>query len=140
MPLVRRPSLTMLRSAITPAASHVPVCIATCAVICAACRMWGRFLGLAFLGPAAYFAARGWVKGALAKRLGLLGFMGGTQGLVGWWMVRSGLQVSHTGLAWTHRGMNLGGQRGAVHGTGMVRLGGGSQARGAGEQAGALWA
>ena len=33
------------------------------------------------------------VRGSLAKRLGLLGAMGGTQGLVGWWMVRSGLQV-----------------------------------------------
>ena len=33
------------------------------------------------------------VKGSLAQRLALLGAMGGTQGLVGWWMVRSGLQV-----------------------------------------------
>ena len=31
---------------------------------------------------------------ALAKRLGLLFLMGGTQGLVGWWMVKSGLEVS----------------------------------------------
>lgn len=55
-------------------------------------RMWGRFLGLAFALPAAAFAARGWVNGALARRLGLLFVMGGTQGLVGWWMVRSGLE------------------------------------------------
>ncbi len=56
--------------------------------------MWGRFLGLAFALPAAAFAARGWVNGALGRRLGLLFVMGGTQGLVGWWMVRSGLEVS----------------------------------------------
>ena len=55
--------------------------------------MWGRTLGLLFLGPAAYFAARGWVRGPLARRLALLGLMGGTQGLVGWWMVRSGFKV-----------------------------------------------
>jgi cytochrome c oxidase assembly protein subunit 15 len=56
-------------------------------------RMWGRALGFVFALPAAYFAARGMINAALAKRLGLLFFMGGTQGLVGWWMVRSGLQV-----------------------------------------------
>ena len=45
-------------------------------------------------GPAVYFLARGMVNSALAKRLGLLFLMGGTQGLVGWWMVKSGLEVS----------------------------------------------
>lgn len=55
-------------------------------------RMWGRMLGVAFLVPGAYFTARGYINAALAKRLGLLFFMGGTQGLVGWWMVRSGLK------------------------------------------------
>lgn len=57
-------------------------------------RMWGRVLGVVFAGPALYFAARGWINSALARRLGLLFLMGGAQGLVGWWMVRSGLQVS----------------------------------------------
>jgi len=54
-------------------------------------RMWGRSLGLLFALPAAYFASRGMINGALGKRLGLLFLMGGTQGFVGWWMVRSGL-------------------------------------------------
>lgn len=54
-------------------------------------RMWGRFLGLAFVVPGAYFLSRGFVNGAMGRRLGLLFVMGGTQGLVGWWMVRSGL-------------------------------------------------
>jgi cytochrome c oxidase assembly protein subunit 15 len=56
-------------------------------------RMWGRLLGLVFAVPAAVFAARRVIPRPLASRLGLLFFMGGTQGLVGWWMVRSGLQV-----------------------------------------------
>lgn len=56
-------------------------------------RMWGRFLGLAFVGPGAVFLWKGYINGPLARRLGLLFLMGGTQGLVGWWMVRSGLQV-----------------------------------------------
>lgn len=55
-------------------------------------RMWGRVLGLVFALPAAYFAARGAINGPLARRLALLFAMGGTQGLVGWWMVRSGLE------------------------------------------------
>jgi cytochrome c oxidase assembly protein subunit 15 len=55
--------------------------------------MWGRLLGLGFVVPGAYFLARGWMTRPLARRLGLLLAMGGTQGLVGWWMVRSGLQV-----------------------------------------------
>jgi heme A synthase len=56
-------------------------------------RMWGRVLGVMFAGPALYFAGRGWINAPLGRRLGLLFLMGGGQGLVGWWMVRSGLQV-----------------------------------------------
>jgi cytochrome c oxidase assembly protein subunit 15 len=55
-------------------------------------RMWGRILGLVFAGPAVYFAAKGYINKPLAKRLGLLFAMGGGQGLVGWWMVKSGLE------------------------------------------------
>ena len=56
-------------------------------------RMWGRALGVIFAVPAMYFASRGWLRGRLARRLAVLFLMGGTQGLVGWWMVRSGLEV-----------------------------------------------
>ena len=55
-------------------------------------RMWGRVLGLYFAVPVAYFAARGYVTGALGRRLALLFAAGGSQGLVGWWMVKSGLE------------------------------------------------
>lgn len=55
-------------------------------------RWWGRGLGIAFALPAAWFVAKGVVTRPLAKRLSLLLLMGGSQGLVGWWMVRSGLE------------------------------------------------
>ena len=55
-------------------------------------RMWGRVLGIYFALPVAYFAARGYVTGALGCRLALLFAAGGSQGLVGWWMVKSGLE------------------------------------------------
>ena len=56
-------------------------------------RMWGRALGIVFLAPCAYFAARGYITRSLAVRLGLLGSLGAGQGFVGWWMVQSGLEV-----------------------------------------------
>ena len=59
-------------------------------------RMWGRALGFVFAVPAVYFGVRGYINSALAKNLGLFFLMGGTQGLVGWWMVKSGLQVTST--------------------------------------------
>lgn len=70
--------------------------------------------------PAAYFAARGMINAPLGRRLSLLFLMGGTQGLVGWWMVRSGFQVSlpsGTGwgwdavASWGQLGLGAGGDR-----------------------------
>jgi cytochrome c oxidase assembly protein subunit 15 len=55
-------------------------------------RMFGRIIGVAFAGPALYFAARRVITPQLAKRLGALFVMGGSQGLIGWWMVKSGLE------------------------------------------------
>lgn len=56
-------------------------------------RMWGRALGLVFLLPCGYFAARGYFSRKLGITLAVLGGMGAGQGLVGWWMVKSGLEV-----------------------------------------------
>ena len=58
-------------------------------------RMWGRSIGVVFLGPLGYFCLRGTVNKNLAKKLGLLGCFGLTQGLIGWWMVKSGLQENN---------------------------------------------
>jgi len=60
-------------------------------------RLLGRALGVIFAVPAAYFAYRGYITRALAPRLGLLFCAGGTQGAIGWWMVKSGLEDVPTG-------------------------------------------
>ena len=56
-------------------------------------RMYGRLLGCAFTLPLLYYALRRRLNPALYSRLGLLLALGGGQGLVGWWMVRSGLHA-----------------------------------------------
>lgn len=54
-------------------------------------RMLGRLIGICFAVPWLYFTARRKIPpGYQARMFGLLA-MGGTQGLVGWWMVKSGL-------------------------------------------------
>lgn len=55
-------------------------------------RLWGRVVGITFLLPTAYFIVRRKVSPNMAARLvgicGLIGF----QGVIGWWMVKSGLK------------------------------------------------
>ncbi|XP_036591589.1 cytochrome c oxidase assembly protein COX15 homolog [Trichosurus vulpecula] len=55
-------------------------------------RMWGRIVGLAYILPAAYFWRKGWLthgmKGRVLALCGLVCF----QGLLGWYMVKSGLE------------------------------------------------
>lgn len=57
-------------------------------------RLWGRIIGLAFALPFAVFVYKRWVNKALMMRLGVLFALGGLQGFIGWWMVKSGL-VDH---------------------------------------------
>ncbi|WP_314962289.1 COX15/CtaA family protein [Bradyrhizobium cosmicum] len=68
-------------------------------------RFLGRFIGLAYLLPFLFFLWRGGLSGELKRRLWLLFALGGLQGVVGWWMVASGLtervEVSQYRLA-TH--------------------------------------
>lgn len=70
-------------------------------------RMWGRALGLLFGVPFVVFLARRSLSRPLVSRLLLLFGMGGAQGFVGWWMVKSGLEVGYlssnplTSLQWT---------------------------------------
>ena len=54
-------------------------------------RNLGRFIGLAFLLPFAWFALSGRVSGALRLRLGGLFLLIVLQGAIGWYMVSSGL-------------------------------------------------
>ncbi|KAJ6814313.1 cytochrome c oxidase assembly protein COX15 isoform X2 [Iris pallida] len=55
-------------------------------------RMWGRGLGVMFALPCTYFLAKGFITRQLGLRLSALFALGGTQGLIGWWMVKSGLE------------------------------------------------
>jgi heme a synthase len=54
-------------------------------------RVLGRLIGVIFLLPMLCFLASGRVRPGLAPRLWALFIMGGLQGLLGWYMVRSGL-------------------------------------------------
>ncbi len=57
-------------------------------------RLWGRTIGIAFAVPFMVFALKGWVGKPLFARLAVLFALGGFQGVIGWWMVKSGL-VDH---------------------------------------------
>ena len=54
-------------------------------------RLWGRLIGIAFGLPLIWFALRGYLTKPLALRLFVLFLLGGAQGVIGWWMVKSGL-------------------------------------------------
>jgi len=54
-------------------------------------RVLGRIIGVLFFFPMIYFALRGRVKAGLMPKLWLLFVLGGCQGLLGWYMVKSGL-------------------------------------------------
>ena len=54
-------------------------------------RMAGRLVGLVFLLPFVFFLIRGYIGKALGIRLGIVFILGGLQGLLGWYMVKSGL-------------------------------------------------
>jgi heme a synthase len=62
-------------------------------------RLWGRLIGLVFLGPLIWF----WITGRLERRLRpwllLLFGLGGLQGLVGWFMVASGFFPDSTAVS-----------------------------------------
>ena len=73
-------------------------------------RLWGRLLGLAFGLPLLYFAMRKMIPDGYRTPLLVLLVLGGMQGVIGWWMVKSGLvadpTVSQYRLA-THLSMAL---------------------------------
>jgi cytochrome c oxidase assembly protein subunit 15 len=54
-------------------------------------RLLGRLVGAAFLLPFLWFLWRGFVDRRLAFGLGTIFALGAVQGVVGWWMVASGL-------------------------------------------------
>ncbi|HEX6829306.1 MAG TPA: COX15/CtaA family protein, partial [Burkholderiales bacterium] len=62
-------------------------------------RLLGRLIGVLYLLPFLYFLARRRIRGALAWKLAGIFVLGGLQGAMGWYMVKSGLvddpRVSH---------------------------------------------
>ena len=54
-------------------------------------RLWGRLIGVAFFFPFVFFLIKGWVRGAQVLPLLVLLVLGGLQGGMGWFMVKSGL-------------------------------------------------
>jgi len=73
-------------------------------------RLWGQLIGFAFLIPFLRFWIQGRIAPALWPKLVGLFLLGGLQGVVGWFMVKSGLvdqpNVSHYRLA-LHLGMAI---------------------------------
>lgn len=75
-------------------------------------RFLGRLIGLAFFVPFVWFLVTRRVERALLPRLAGLFVLGGMQGVLGWWMVMSGLTertevsqyrlAAHLGLATAH--------------------------------------
>lgn len=53
--------------------------------------MLGRAIGAAFILPGLYFASRGMLSKAIARRSWIIGGLIGFQGALGWYMVKSGL-------------------------------------------------
>jgi cytochrome c oxidase assembly protein subunit 15 len=66
-------------------------------------RFIGRIIGLVFIIPFVYFLIRKRLERSTIKKCSILLFMGGFQGFLGWFMVKSGLidnpDVSHFRLA-----------------------------------------
>jgi heme a synthase len=66
-------------------------------------RLWGRLIGLVYALPLIYFWVRGKIPSELKPRFIGYFIVGGLQGAVGWFMVKSGLihepRVSHFRLA-----------------------------------------
>lgn len=66
-------------------------------------RLLGRAIGIVVMVPGLYFLGRGRLRGEAAVRVWLAFIFGGLQGVLGWYMVKSGLvdvpAVSHYRLA-----------------------------------------
>ncbi|MEC7658014.1 MAG: COX15/CtaA family protein, partial [Pseudomonadota bacterium] len=58
-------------------------------------RFWGRLIGLVFALPFFWFLWRGHIPRPLKPHLFVLLILGGLQGMIGWWMVKSGFVDRH---------------------------------------------
>ncbi len=70
-------------------------------------RLWGRAIGLVFAIPFLFFLVRGMVPRGMTGHLVALFLLGGAQGLIGWWMVKSGF-VARTDVSQYRLAIHLG--------------------------------
>ena len=54
-------------------------------------RLWGRLIGIIFIIPLLFIIIVKKIPKIILSKLFLILFLGGLQGLIGWWMVKSGL-------------------------------------------------
>ena len=54
-------------------------------------RLWGRLIGIIFIIPLLFFIVIKKIPKSILSKLFLILFLGGLQGFIGWWMVKSGL-------------------------------------------------
>ena len=54
-------------------------------------RLWGRLIGIIFIIPLLFFIIVKKIPKSIISKLFLILFLGGLQGFIGWWMVKSGL-------------------------------------------------
>jgi cytochrome c oxidase assembly protein subunit 15 len=54
-------------------------------------RLGGRLVGIAFFVPLVFFLVKGWIGRGLGLKLVAIFVLGGLQGVLGWYMVKSGL-------------------------------------------------
>ncbi len=62
-------------------------------------RLWGRLIGIAFIGPLVWFWVTGRIERRMIPRLVVLFGLGGLQGAVGWFMVASGFLPDTTAVS-----------------------------------------
>ena len=62
-------------------------------------RAWGRLIGVVFFLPLVFFAVTGAIPRRMVPRLLLLFALGGLQGAVGWFMVKSGFSAEATAVS-----------------------------------------
>ncbi len=70
-------------------------------------RLWGRLIGLVFALPLAWFALRRRIPPGMTPHLLVLLFLGAVQGVIGWWMVKSGF-VDRTDVSQYRLAVHLG--------------------------------
>ena len=71
-------------------------------------RQLGRVIGLVWAAGFAFFALTGRIPPGWMPRLLLLGVLGGLQGVIGWWMVSSGLRGTMLDVASYRLAVHLG--------------------------------